>query len=475
MDKKELFQKLQDIEWDDFEVKEARTEVPKSSFETVSSFSNTSGGWLVFGIKQKGKQYLITGVDNSTKIEQDFTTTLRSDKFNHKITPICKKYKFNSKTILAFYISPSNNKPIYFNEIKNTFIRTGSGDQRATREEINSLFRQSAYGTKDKEITNLNINHLNKETIRSYRQYLKNIKPEHQYNKLTDLIFLNKIRVLENNKVTIAGLLLFGTEDSISTLFSDFKIDYLEIFGNSYGDSERRYEFRLSDYPNLYEYFFAIYERLIKKIEIPFKLKGPFRDENQSQVKAIRKALVNLLIHSDYFSLMKPRIRVFSNRIEFFNPGALPKPYEELQKGDISLPRNPLITKMFRIIDLCENAGFGFDKMINGWLSHYPSKPEISNGLDYYKIIFYTEKEKSHSSEKTVEKTVDKTVDKTVEKTVEKIINEIIKNTNITQIQLMERTGLTRRGVEWNLQKLKEKGKLRRIGSDKGGYWEIIK
>ena len=35
--------------------------------------------------------------------------------------------------------------------------------------------------------------------------------------------------------------------------------------------------------------------------------------ENQPQVKAIREALVNLLIHSDYFSPMKPRIRAFSN------------------------------------------------------------------------------------------------------------------------------------------------------------------
>ena len=52
MTKDELIQRLNDIEWEDFEVKEAKSEVHKSSWETVSAFSNTSGGWLVFGVKQ---------------------------------------------------------------------------------------------------------------------------------------------------------------------------------------------------------------------------------------------------------------------------------------------------------------------------------------------------------------------------------------------------------------------------------------
>ena len=35
-------------------------------------------------------------------------------------------------------------------------------------------------------------------------------------------------------------------------------------------------------------------------------------------------------------------------------------------------------------------------------------------------------------------------------------------------------TGLTKRGVEWNLSKLKAKGLIRREGGDKGGYWEVL-
>jgi ATP-dependent DNA helicase RecG len=51
----QLISRLTEIEWEDFEVKEARSDVPKNAWETVSSFSNTGGGWLVFGIKKWGK------------------------------------------------------------------------------------------------------------------------------------------------------------------------------------------------------------------------------------------------------------------------------------------------------------------------------------------------------------------------------------------------------------------------------------
>ena len=61
-----------------------------------------------------------------------------------------------------------------------------------------------------------------------------------------------------------------------------------------------------------------------------------------------------------------------------------------------------------------------------------------------------------------------------MEKTVEKIISLIKENVKITQEELSVKTGLNRRGVEWNLQQLKEKGILKRVGPDRGGHWEIV-
>ena len=64
MTKEELITHLQDIEWEDFEAKEAKDKVPSNVWESVSAFSNTSGGWIVFGVKQVGKKFEVQGVSD---------------------------------------------------------------------------------------------------------------------------------------------------------------------------------------------------------------------------------------------------------------------------------------------------------------------------------------------------------------------------------------------------------------------------
>ena len=43
----------------------------------------------------------------------------------------------------------------------------------------------------------------------------------------------------------------------------------------------------------------------------------------------------------------------------------------------------------------------------------------------------------------------------------------------VTQQRLSELIGITSKNIRLNMKKLKEKGLLKRIGPDKGGYWQI--
>jgi ATP-dependent DNA helicase RecG len=475
MNKQGLIEKLQDIEWEDFEVKEAKHEVPKSCWESVSAFSNTAGGWLVFGVKKLGKDYEIIGVNNSEKISQDFLGVLRNgNKFNKKLIARCKKYLIEQKSILAFYIEAKHprEKPIYYDNPKNTFIRAGGADQRATQEEIDNFYRTSSFEEKDKELTKLCFEDLNRETINQYRNFFVQINPTHRYLALSDKEFLEKLEVIKDGKVTFGGLLIFGDEDSLADLIPNYRMEYLEIAGKSYEDAPTRYNYRISSEKNLFLTFFDIYERLIKQIDIPYSVKRWVRDDDPSHLQALREALVNLIIHTDYFSRSNPRIRVFSDRIEFYNPGALPKKIELILKEDFSLPRNPILAKIFRYIKFSDNIGSGFHKMIYGWDKHYKVKPLIDGDFDFYKITFPFDK--SGSTTKTTTYTGTYTGTKEVEK--ERKILEIIENNPFLNInEIANLIGLTSEGLKYHLKNLKANGRIRREGSKKKGKWVVNK
>jgi len=61
------------------------------------------------------------------------------------------------------------------------------------------------------------------------------------------------------------------------------------------------------------------------------------------------------------------------------------------------------------------------------------------------------------------------------EKSKEKILRLIASSPKITTLEIAEAIGLSRAGVEKAIKKLKQEGRLSRIGPDKGGEWEVIR
>ncbi|HTN69041.1 MAG TPA: hypothetical protein VLZ33_06230 [Dysgonamonadaceae bacterium] len=70
--------------------------------------------------------------------------------------------------------------------------------------------------------------------------------------------------------------------------------------------------------------------------------------------------------------------------------------------------------------------------------------------------------------------TVEETSVETVEETVDTILRLIKKTPNITVVNLETHTHITRRGIGYHIAKLKKQGKLKRIGPNKGGYWQVV-
>jgi ATP-dependent DNA helicase RecG len=76
-----------------------------------------------------------------------------------------------------------------------------------------------------------------------------------------------------------------------------------------------------------------------------------------------------------------------------------------------------------------------------------------------------------------VEKGLERGVEKGVEKLSENqevIVKLIEKDRNISKEEMMKEGKLSKKTVEYNIKVLKDRGIIKRIGPDKGGYWEVI-
>ncbi len=63
----------------------------------------------------------------------------------------------------------------------------------------------------------------------------------------------------------------------------------------------------------------------------------------------------------------------------------------------------------------------------------------------------------------------------TMESTQDKILYLIKENLRITQTMMSNELGFARSTISSNIQKMKEQGIIERIGSDRNGYWKILK
>lgn len=503
MTKDDLLSKLKGMEWTDFEVKEASCGLPKSMWDTVSAFSNTFGGWIVLGIKETKvksvSNYEIIGIDKPEKIEQDVISTLRSvSKFNVPILVEAYKYEIEEKTVLAFYIPASGSKPVYFgNNLRNTFIRVGSGDQRATDIEIDILMREKTFGVKSEiEISGTSFNDINLQSLHTYRQRIKDYNPEFRYNDLNDEEFCMKTGITCNHKMTYGGLLMLGKGDSVQQYIPHFWIDYIEIPGTTYSDADCRYTYRMPEQENLWEYFKVLIQRLRLYVDNPF-MTGPdgFSPEDNSQLYCLREGLVNLLAHADYFSPMHSTIRVFENRIEFQNPGRFAVKISDKPGRIKSVPRNPNIITFFRYARQGENAGYGIDKImrwskltglevefdsdITSSTVTYPLAITKSGQISGQKTISQssstTDLQHISNNESTRKQVVRSGGQNQGDETRAKIIEAMRNKPEISRRELSEKIGISQSAIQKHIEYLKAESIIIRLGSDRKGLWKVLK
>lgn len=392
MNQDELIQLLSAHEWNDVEFKEAQTDVPRSTYETVSAFANTEGGHLVFGVRKDGTSFEVVGVLNVDKVQGDFLTVLRQvEKVSIILDVEENLHQYEEKHILVFYVPEvhRSRKPVYLNgDIRRSFIRKGGCDVRCSDEERNRFLVDAAAERYDGLPVDLDPNSaFDGESIRWYRGVYEAKPGNRSHAALTDLLFLAEMGLLvERDRKQMpsrASVLLFGTNAAFRQILPRPVVD-CQRFARPIAEAD--IGDRWDDRVVLDENLIRVWQQLVswyeKLAERPFRIDPVTlqRDDVPPDYRAYREAMANLIIHQDYADhSRKAEIRHYADQTVFWNPGDAFAVGADLLEPGVKEVRNPRVVTSFRRIGLSENAGWGLRDVFRNWqqMGHVP--PEINN------------------------------------------------------------------------------------------------
>ena len=230
----------------------------------------------------------------------------------------------------------------------------------------------------------------------------------------------------------------------------------------------------------------AVFNFILKHLNKEYIITGkPQRDERWDYpLDALREIIINSIVHRDYSGSTGGIVKVYDDKIEISNSGRLPPglTVAQLVSGKyVSEPRNPQIAEMFKEAGVIERYGSGIGRIITDFKEYGLAAPEFAEVGNHFLVTVYKKRISgliqgvpAESEGETREKTKEKTREKTKEIIADKILAAIKANPGIKTRELMDICGLSDSGIEWNLRKLKAVGRLRRIGPDKGGHWEVL-
>jgi len=192
--------------------------------------------------------------------------------------------------------------------------------------------------------------------------------------------------------------------------------------------------------------------------------------------EALREALLNAIVHRDYFSNAEIQVYIFKDRLEIVNPGGLVPGIRLSDLGKKSLSRNKLLFGMLSRMNLVEKAGTGILRIRSAMKDYKLEVPKIETDENWFTITFKRpDLQKESYEQRFYGKISPKKSPRKIPEKYQKIIEAIKENPYLPRRELSIILNETEETIQSRLRKLAKDRLIRRVGPDKGGHWEILK
>ena len=395
-------------EYFEIEYKSGKEGFPKELWKTYSAFANTNTGIIVVGVSEKKGTLTIEGLSDEqiTKYQKNFwddcnnPNTISKNLLKNEDVKVVE-IKNTKLLVIRVPFARRTDRPIYLtrNPLGNTYKRNHEGDYRCTDDEVKRMMADSSSELKRDSmiLEHYTLEDLDPQSLRQFRQLFSTTRAGHPWLALEDIDMLKKLgayrkdRKTKQEGVTLAGLLMFGKEDSIKEqeALPDYFPDFREHLST---DEKIRWTDRI--YPdgswecNLLQFYLKVWPKLSSTLPKPFRLDKDERIDESATHIALREAFINALVHTDYSLSGNIIIELDTEQFAFSNPGTLLVSLEQYYAGGVSECRNPSLQLMFMMIGRAEKAGSGVDKIMSGWQESHWRRPflELENQPDRVKL-----------------------------------------------------------------------------------------
>ncbi|MDR0334574.1 MAG: putative DNA binding domain-containing protein, partial [Methanomassiliicoccaceae archaeon] len=349
----------------------------KEYLDTICAFANTDGGTMVIGKDDKGNT---VGIRNSEKLLTEIPNTVRNVL---RFSPEVRAVTENGKTLVYVTVMPQE-MPVDFGGLH--YIRSGSTTVNVTgNEQIRFLLRKMNLSWTDFPANSLRMRDLSQDALKFFiKKGLSSNRMSKQAAEDDIETLLRNYHLMENDELHNSADVLFRGNPNFAFSLASIKIGDLN-------DDGRLLRHDQIDYPGVLQpdrvmdVLLNKYLRGVDELEgLMMVTKYPYPE------RALREAVMNLIIHREYFGQGYAYIKVYPNRIEMTNPGYLPKGWttDDLYTKHNDALTNPAIANVFFTMGYVEKWGSGIKMMRDECLAMNLPEPEYEMVGNYFQITF---------------------------------------------------------------------------------------
>ncbi|MBU1169562.1 MAG: putative DNA binding domain-containing protein [Proteobacteria bacterium] len=431
-------------------VLEFKTAFGKETIETLCAFANSDGGIVFIGINDKGNAI---GVDANKESTQKWINQIKSSTYP-AVVPDVEILKIKDKQIISLSVTSYPVKPVSF-----------KGKYYKRKHNSNHLMDLSEIANEHLKTVNLSwdfakdpdhiIDDISLAKVNAFIGKTNSLRD----NPINDdpLVVLRKFELFRENSITFGCFLLFCNEPSILSTIDAGRFDSEIIIRDNK-------TIRGDLFTEVDDCIQFIRKHISKRFIISDK---PERTEEwEYPPEALREIVINMIVHRDYRLSGDSTIKIFENRIEFINPGALPQGVslsDILSGKTASISRNKQIASIFKEAGIIEKYGSGIKRVREVMKKAGTPEPVFETIGDCFKVTLFP-----------ITPSIIGGVNGGVSGGVNSVKELISEYPGICSKEIVNRLNLSKRTLERNIKELKKDGEIEFRGAPKtGGYYVL--